>query len=76
VNGDFRDTSGYWNPGQPGAVITGGPLTAFSNQRLRWLVPDLAKLYANFGVCDTPADYLLAVEVPLSAAGDLNAIWH
>jgi len=111
VNGNFPDTGGYWNAGQPGgAGITSGPLTAFSNQSgslpapydqsqgigngdNAWIdvqISDTAppgysgpyriwpnKYDANFGVGgDAPVSYVVAVEVHLSAACDLNAIWY
>ena len=111
VNGNFPDTGGYWNAGQPGgAGITSGPLTAFSNQSgslpapyqqsqgigngdNAWIDVQVSgtapagyacpyriwpnKYDANFGVGgDAPVDYVVAVEVHLSAACDLNAIWY
>lgn len=111
VNGNFPDTGGYWNAGQPGGTgITSGPLTAFSNQSgslpgpyqqsqgigngdNAWIDIQVSstapagyagsyriwpnKYDANFGVGgDAPVDYVVAVEVHLSAACDLNAIWY
>ena len=111
VNGNYPDTGGYWNAGQPGAAgITNGPLSAFSNRSgsltapyeqsqgigngdNAWIdvqISDTApagysgsyriwpnKYDANFGVGgDAPVNYVVAVEVHLSTACDLNAIWY